>query len=143
MDTRPWHHERFVAMESLTVANVPLADARRVREGPPSSRARPDWSRRRAAPVREVLADATVTWIHSLPAKTHPRERAERYSPIANQIAALWEHPTRCAAYLSDPLIVRRSNRQGFPILVARVLGTLTLHHATLHPFDRPWPRTR
>jgi hypothetical protein len=131
-------------MEYLKFEKVSLEEAKHVHDGPPREGGRPDWRRRRGTAPAEPLAAATEAWMATLPDNIRPVELAVQFPRIANKICDLWSHSLRCGDYPADLLIVRRNDRQGFPVAVARELGKLALHHATLHPpTERSWHNAR
>ncbi len=127
-------------MKPMTFENVSIEEAKRVLDGTPKRTYRDDWTNRRAAANDdERLEPSAVAWIHALPQEIQPLMTASRYVRIANRIAALWNQPARCSAYLSDLLIIRRNARRGFPVEIAREIGNLSVHYETLHPPGRSW----
>src|SRR5579864_8197630 len=101
-------------MKPITFETVSVEEAKRVLDGAPKRAGRDDWtSRRGTAKDDEQLDPATAAWIHALPQEIQPLMTASRYVRIANRIAALWNQPARCSAYLADLLIIRRNARRG------------------------------
>ena len=131
-------------MKPITFEKVSLAEAKRVHDGTAQRTSRHDWSSRRAANDQdEPLREATVAWMAGLPDGVRPKHLAQRFPRIANKICAMWKHPVRCSTYIAGLLIVGRVRREGFPMPVAKEIGKLTVHYATLHPVDElvtdPW----
>ena len=59
-------------------------------------------------------------WWATLPEKKRPVQLAKSFPRIVNRIAACWEAPQQCAAYLNTLLVdPQRTDRQGFPYAVA------------------------
>ena len=127
-------------MKPIAYEKVTMAEAKHVHDGAPPEVTQEDWTKRRAGPeVRELIREDTSAWMRELPGEVRPSHLAERYPRIANRICALWTQPLRCAAYLSDLLIARRANRQGFPERIAMEIGNLSIHYEMLNPIGRPW----
>jgi hypothetical protein len=66
-----------------------------------------------------ALSPAAAEWLAGLPAERAPRQMAEAFPHVANQIACMWKTPRLLDRYLDDLLVDRRGNRQGFPFPVA------------------------
>jgi hypothetical protein len=124
-------------MKAIAFEKVSLADAKRVHDGAPK-RPRHDWSGRRKVDLGEPLREVTAAWMSNLPDNVGPRHLAELFPRIVNRLCTLWNDPA-CSNYLKDLLIDRRSNRNGFPAVIAREIVALTAYHATLFPVGRQW----
>jgi hypothetical protein len=108
----------------------PERGEQRAREASPSY----DWSGHRKANPVEILLPTTVGWMTGLPPPLRPAVLVERFSRIANQLAALWNRPDELAPYLRDLRVDNRGGRKGFPIAVLRELEGLNGYCATLYP---------
>lgn len=126
-------------MKPIEFVSVTVAEARRELVGAPPKITPSEWENRRAVQVKEALFPATAQWIDELPADVQPRALALKYARIANRMCELWSDDLRCAAYLSDLMLIRRASRRGFPPDVAREIGAINVYYATLHPPRRVW----
>ncbi len=130
-------------MKPFEFEAVTVAEAKRVLDGRPRAVA-PDGSARRVTrDEKETLQASTMQWLDELPVNAQPLSLARSYPRIANRICGLWDKPVRCSSYLVDLLIVRRVNRQGFPLAIANEISELTAYYASLHPVERPWVEAR
>jgi hypothetical protein len=121
-------------MESLEFKVVSVAEARAALDGEQKRQAEtargPETSRTEA----ELLLDATIRWMASLPDTVRPTLLARRFPRIANGVAELWPRVARCEAYLDSLIVDERGGRKGFPIDVAMELTRQRGHYADLHP---------
>ena len=53
---------------------------------------------------------------------------------LANLLAATWDNPKECTAYISSLLHDDRGGRQGFPPEVIQDIRDLRVYYAALHP---------
>lgn len=83
---------------------------------------------RDAAPIS--LLNPTVKWMRSLPADVRPQKLAHAYPRVANLLAAAWPDPGVFRERLNEVLFTDRTNRQGFPVEVAKELLRLNEHFA-------------
>jgi hypothetical protein len=89
--------------------------------------------RRKAQPVNVVLP-GTRRWLDSLPRETRPRALAEQFPRLANLIAANWNNPSDCSAFISSLLHDQRGGRSGFPGDVLQDIHNLRMYYTRLHP---------
>ena len=89
--------------------------------------------RRNARPANFVLP-ATLRWLDSLPIGERPGALAAQFPRILNLIAANWNSPKDCSAYMCSLLHDQRGRRRGFPNRAARDLLALRVYYAKLHP---------
>ena len=80
-----------------------------------------------------LLLDATIDWIASLPRDVRPLELARQDPRTANGIAEVWQRVARCAEYLDSLVSEPRGERKTFPREVARELTMLKSYYAELH----------
>jgi hypothetical protein len=67
-----------------------------------------------------------------------------RFPRIANLLAANWDNPGDCTAYISSLLHDQRGGRQGFPAEVVQDIHDLGRWYARLHPaVRRDWGARR
>jgi hypothetical protein len=88
---------------------------------------------RKARPVN-VLLPATKRWLAIVAPDARPYALLSQFPRLANRIAADWNSPEMCRAFLCQLLVDQRGNRQGFPEDVARDLLALWSFYAELHP---------
>jgi hypothetical protein len=93
-----------------------------------------DWTGRRKAQPANVVLPATRRWMSSIPEDFRPQALAIRFPRIANLIAASWDNPRDCTAYISSLLHDRRGGRKGFPPEVRQDIHDLRVYYARLHP---------
>jgi hypothetical protein len=93
-----------------------------------------EWAGRRKAQPANVVLPATRRWLNSLPVDYRPQALAIRFPRIANLIAASWDNPRDCTAYISSLLHDRRGGRKGFPPEVQQDIHDLRVYYARLHP---------
>ena len=79
-----------------------------------------------ASPIS--LLSPTVKWMRSLPADVRPQKLADAYPRVANLLAAAWPDPGVFRERLNEILFTDRTNRQGFPVEVAKELLRLNEH---------------
>ena len=72
--------------------------------------------------------------MNSIPPEYRPQTLPIRYGRIANLIAANWDNPKDCTAYISSLLQDDRGGRKGFPPEVLQDIRDLRVYYATLHP---------
>jgi hypothetical protein len=96
-----------------------------------------DWIGRRKAQPANVLLPSTRRWVNSLPLEYRPQVLLIRFGRIANLLAANWDNPSDCTAYMSSLLHDRRGHRKGFPPEVLQDIYDLRVYYARLHPFIR------
>jgi len=89
--------------------------------------------RRKAQPANVVLP-LTRRWMNSIPAEYRPQTLPIRFGRIANLIAASWDNPKECTAYISSLLHDGRGGRKGFPPEVLQDILDLRMYYAALHP---------
>lgn len=127
-------------LKPISFEKVSLAEAKRIHDGAPPAGLHADWSGRRTKHSdAERLDRATQIWMDELPADVRPVHLGRKFARIVNRVHALWQEPERCAHYLAELLIVKRSNRRGFSLAIAKEISKLALHHATIYPPARPW----
>jgi hypothetical protein len=91
-----------------------------------------------------ALASPARAWLAALPADVAPRELAQRFPRIANELCVLWKRPSRCEVYQRDLILDQRLGRDGFPAAVIRELGALVAYYEELYPTQRPqWMELR
>jgi len=93
-----------------------------------------EWAGRRKAQPAAVILPATRSWMNSLPVDYRPQALGIRFPRLANLIAASWDNPKDCTAFISSLLQDRRGGRKGFPPEVLADLHDLRLYYARLHP---------
>lgn len=121
---------------------TPAADARAPRpvnaRAPAPQRPRTasetEWAGRRKAQPAQVILTATRHWMNSLPPDYRPQSLAIRFPRIANLIAASWDDPKECTAYISSLMNDQRGGRKGFPMEVQKDIGDLRAYFTMLHP---------
>ena len=89
---------------------------------------------RNARAADEPLAQATATWIESLPSQVRPVNLSREFPRIANRLCELWKRPAQCEKYFADLLFDRRGTRKGFAPDIAAELGALDSYYESLHP---------
>jgi hypothetical protein len=103
-----------------------------------------EWAGRRKAQPAQAILPATRHWMNSISPEYRPHSLAIRFPRIANLIAASWDNPKECSAYIHSLLHDQRGGRKGFPPQVQKDLADLRIYFAMLHPiicwdeFDRP-----
>lgn len=124
----------------ISFEKVSLAEAKHIHDGAPPAGVHQDWSGRRSKhPDDEALDPAAQIWMDGLPADVRPVHLGRKFARVVNRVHALWQEPERCAHYLAELLIVKRSNRRGFSLAIAQEISKLALHQATICPPGRPW----
>jgi hypothetical protein len=93
-----------------------------------------EWAGRRKAQPAQVILASTRHWMNSLPPDYRPQSLAIRFPRIANLIAASWDNPKECNAYIYSLLHDQRGGRKGFPPEVQKDLADLRLYFAMIHP---------
>lgn len=111
------------------------ADARVQASQPPRTDGESEWAGRRKAQPAQVILATTRRWMNSLPPDYRPHSLAIRFPRIANLIAASWDNPEECTAYLHSLLHDARGGRKGFPVQVQKDIADLRVYYAILHPF--------
>ena len=96
-----------------------------------------DWVGRRKAQPANVILPVTRRWMNSLPLEYRPQALPIRFARIANLIAANWDNPKDCTAFISSLLHDRRGGRKGFPAEVVQDIHDLRVYYAMLHPIIR------
>jgi hypothetical protein len=89
--------------------------------------------RRKAQPANTVLP-LTRRWMNSIPPEYRPQTLPIRFGRIANLLAASWDNPKECTAYISSLLHDNRGTRKGFPPEVMQDIRDLRVYYASLHP---------
>ena len=89
--------------------------------------------RRKAQPANVILV-ATRRWLDSLPIEYRPNALAGQFPRLANLIAANWDNPGDCTAFISSLLVDQRGGRRGFPGEVLQDILNLRVYYARLHP---------
>ena len=91
-----------------------------------------EWAKRRRPPVPtdRALAGPTIDWMLRLPAAVQPRQLADKFPRLANQIAAAWFDPTRCESALQALLTDERGGRRGLAYELRREVEVLQQHLA-------------
>ena len=96
--------------------------------------AQSEWvGRRKAQPANTVLPQ-TRRWMNSIPPEYRPQTLPIRFGRIANLLAASWDNPKECTAYISSLLHDNRGSRKGFPPEVMQDIRDLRVYYAALHP---------
>ena len=93
-----------------------------------------EWAGRRKAQPAQVILAPTRHWMNSLPPDYRPQSLAIRFPRIANLIAASWDNPKECSAYIYSLLHDERGGREGFPPEVQKDIADLRFYFAMLHP---------
>ena len=93
-----------------------------------------EWAGRRKAQPAQIILAPTRHWMNSLPPDYRPQSLAIRFPRIANLIAASWDNPKECNAYLYSLLHDERGGREGFPVEVQKDIADLRVYFAMLHP---------
>ena len=93
-----------------------------------------DWVGRRKAQPANVLLPSARKWMNSIPVDYRPQALPIRFPRIVNLIAASWDNPKECTAYISSLLHDQRGGRKGFPAEVIQDLQDLRVYYARLHP---------
>ena len=93
-----------------------------------------DWAGRRKAQPAEVLLPATRHWLDSLPVESRPQALAKQFPRLANLVAANWNNPRDCTAFISSLLHDQRGGRRGFPHEVMGDIINLRMYYTRLHP---------
>ena len=93
-----------------------------------------DWVGRRKAQPADVLLPATRHWLNSLPVECRPQALAKHFSRLANLVAANWNNPRDCSAFIYSLLHDQRGGRRGFPREVMEDIINLRMYYARLHP---------
>ena len=114
----------------------------RSRRSRPCTDGETEWAGRRKAQPAGVMLPATRQWMNSLPPDYRPHRLAIRFPRIANLIAARWDSPKECTAYMSSLLHDERGGRKGFPAEVQEDitdLRTLLCDASSNHHLGRGW----
>jgi hypothetical protein len=93
-----------------------------------------EWVGRRKAQPADVLLPATRRWLDSLPVDARPLTLAKQFARLANLIAANWNNPADCSAFIYSLLHDQRGGRRGFPREVMEDIINLRMYYARLHP---------
>jgi hypothetical protein len=93
-----------------------------------------DWAGRRKAQPANVVLPATRRWLTTIPVDFRPQALAIRFPRIAKRLAANWDNPGDCTAYISSLLHDQRGGRKGFPREVQQDIHDLRVYYARLHP---------
>ena len=93
-----------------------------------------DWVGRRKAQPAEVLLPATRHWLDSLPIECRPQVLAKQFPRVANLLAANWNNPRDCNAFVSSLLHDQRGGRRGFPLEVTEDIIKVRMYYTRLHP---------
>jgi len=93
-----------------------------------------EWAGRRKAQPATMILPATRTWMNSLPLDYRPQALGIRFPRILNLIAASWDNPKDCSAFISSLLHDQRGGRKGFPPEVVADIHDLRVYYAKLHP---------
>ena len=119
--------------EADTCAAKPV-DARAQALQQPRTDGETEWAGRRKSQPAGVILPATRHWMSSLPPDYRPDRLAIRFPRIANLIAASWDNPKECSAYIYSLLHDERVGRKGFPVEVQQDIAQLRVYFAMLHP---------
>ena len=122
-----------VAAESDVRYGAHVDTEARVPQGEPSGDESPWAGRRKAQPVN-VLLPATRRWLESLPPDYCPKAMSEQFPRLANLLAANWNNPKDCSAFIYSLLHDQRGGRRGFPAAVMQDIVNLRVCYARLHP---------
>jgi hypothetical protein len=123
-----------VAIPEVDTCAAAPADARAQSSPPPRTDGESEWAGRRKAQPVQVILPATRRWMNSLPPEYRPASLAIRFPRIANLIAASWDNPKECTAYIYSLLHDERGGRKGFPVQVQKDIADLRVYYAMLHP---------
>jgi hypothetical protein len=93
-----------------------------------------DWAGRRKAQPVDTLLPTTRRWLDTLPDGYRPLALANQFARLANAIAANWNNPGDCSAFIYSLLHDQRAGRRGFPREVMQDIINLRLYYARLHP---------
>jgi hypothetical protein len=93
-----------------------------------------DWVGRRKGQPANVLLSATRRWLDSLPIEARPEVLAAQFPRLANLIAASWNNPGDCGAFIYSLLHDQRGDRRGFPSDVLKDILNLRMYYVRLHP---------
>jgi hypothetical protein len=96
-----------------------------------------DWTRQRKTQPASIVLPSTRRWMNSLPVEYRPQALPIRFPRIANLLAANWDNPKDCTAYISSLLRDQRGGRKGFPAEVVQDIHDLRICYARLHPIIR------
>jgi hypothetical protein len=96
-----------------------------------------DWVGRRKAQPANLVLPSTRRWMNSLPLECRPQALPIRFPRIANLLAANWDNPSDCTAYISSLLHDQRGGRKGFPAEVLQDIHDLRVYYARLHHIIR------
>jgi hypothetical protein len=99
-----------------------------------TSDSQPEWAGRRKAQPADALLPATRRWLDSFPPETRPQALAKQFPRVANLVAANWNNPKDCSAFIYSLLHDRRGGRRGFPREVMDDIIILRMYYARLHP---------
>ena len=121
-------------MSSIYRQDPPIRKVEARRSGRTKEEPIDEWEGRRKAQPANVVLPATRRWINSIPPEYRPQTLPIRFGRIANLIAASWDNPKDCTAYISSLLHDRRGGRKGFPPEVVQDLRDLRVYYAALHP---------
>lgn len=109
-------------------------DARAQPSPQPGIHGESEWAGRRKAQPAQAILPTTRQWMSAVPPDYRPHSLAIRFPRIANLIAASWDNPKDCTAYLYSLLHDERGGRKGFPVEVQKDLADLRVYYAMLHP---------
>ena len=93
-----------------------------------------EWAGRRKAQPANTVLPLTRRWIITIPPEYRPQTLPIRFGRIANLLAASWDNPKDCTAYISSLLHDDRGTRKGFPPEVLQDIRDLRVYYASLHP---------
>jgi len=93
-----------------------------------------DWAGRRKGQPANILLPATRRWLDTLPIEARPVALAAQFPRLANLIAATWNNPGDCGAYIYALLHDQRGGRRGFPDDVSKDILNLRMYYVRLHP---------
>jgi hypothetical protein len=93
-----------------------------------------EWMGLRKAQPSNTVLPLTRRWMKSIPPEYRPQTLPIRFGRIANLLAAHWDDPKHCTAYITSLLRDTRGNRKGFPPEVQQDILDLRVYYAALHP---------
>jgi hypothetical protein len=91
-----------------------------------------DWEQTRAPLIDDdrVMQSHTHAWLRSIPNGVHPKQLCRHYPRIANRIAVQWHDLPVVDRLLTDLMVDRRGNRNGFPPRIRHEIDRLYRMHA-------------
>ena len=96
-----------------------------------------DWTGQRKTQPASIVLPSTRRWMSSLPLEYRPQALPIRFPRIANLLAAHWDNPKDCTAYINSLLHDQRGGRKGFPAEVLQDIHDLRVYYTRLHPIIR------